>query len=95
MEDAGFLKDKFLYRGHFLPTDFTTGIDLNRVALPRVLDSASHSNPQPCPPSLPNPVDPLPSEVLRKITKSCHTQSLLSELTPEKNNLHVLPSLRT
>jgi len=55
MEDAGFLKYKFLCQDRFLPTDFVTpeGICLNRLAVPHGLDSASHSIPQPSPPLLP------------------------------------------
>jgi hypothetical protein len=97
MEDVGLLKDKFLYRDHFLPTDFTTleGIHLNRVAVPCVLDSASHSNPQPLL-SLPSLFDPMYSQVSpQKNNQVMLPQPLPSELTPEKYNLHVLPPLKT
>ena len=84
--EAGLLHYKFLCRDHFLPTDFVTpeGIRLNRFAVPRGLDSASHSIPKPSPVSPQNSnlplLPPLP---------------LTSELTPEKNSLQVLPPLRT
>jgi len=75
------LNNKCLCRDHFLPSDFQTpdGIRLNRLAVPRALDSASHSIPQPSPVSPWNSnlplLPPLP-------------------LTPE-NYIQVLPPLRT
>ena len=52
MEEAGFLRYKFLCQDHVLPIDFTTpeGICLKRLAVPCGLDLASHSIPQSSPP---------------------------------------------
>jgi hypothetical protein len=95
MEEAGSLHYKLLCRDHFLPTDFMTpeGIRLNRLAVPRDLDSASHSAPQSPPPLLPTISDPQPPAVS---PQNCNlpvlpTLPLTSELTPEENRLQVLP----
>jgi len=99
MEEAGFLRHKFLCRDHFLPTDFTTpeGIRLNRMAVPLVLDSASHSIPQSSPPLLPTISNPQPSAVSPQNSNLpvLPPLPLTSELPPEENNLKVLPPLRT
>ena len=93
MGEAGLLNHKCLCRDHFLPSDFQTpeGIRLNRLAVPRALDSASHSIPQPSPPLLPTLSNPQPSPV------SPWNFPLLPPLplTPEENYLQVLPPLRT
>jgi hypothetical protein len=99
MEEAGFLHYKFLCRDHFLPTDFMAleGTRLNRLAVPRGLDSASHSVPQPSPPLLPTISDPQPPAVSPQNFNLpvLPPLPLTSELTPEENILQVLPPLRT
>jgi len=66
----------------FMLTDFMTpeGIHLISLAVPCGLDLTSHFIPQASPPSKFSVLPPLP---------------LSFELTPEENNLHVLPTLRT
>jgi len=78
MEEAEFLRNKFLCRGHFFLTDFVTpgGIHLNRLAVACGLDSASHSIPQSSPPLLPTLSNPQTTAV-----------------TPLNSNLPALPPL--
>jgi len=98
-QEAHTLHYKFLYRDHFLPTDFTTpeGICLNRTAVPLGLDSASHSIPQSSPPMLPTLSNPQPSAVSPQNSNLpvLPPLPLTYELTPEENSLQVLPPLRT
>ena len=90
---------QILCRDHLLPTDFVTpeGILLNRLAVPRGLDSASHSIPQLSPPLLPTLPNPQPSAVSPQNSNHPLLQPLplTSELTAEENSLQVLPPLRT
>jgi len=65
-EEGGFFHNKFLFRDHFLLTEFMTpeGICVMRLAVPCGLDLASHSIPQASPPSkLPLPSDLTPEEI--------------------------------
>ena len=99
MEEAEFLKNKFLCRDNCLLTDFVTpgGICLNRSAVPLGLDSASHSNSQSSPPLLPALFNPQPSAVSSQNSNLpvLPPLPLTSELSPEENNLQVLPPQRT
>jgi len=99
MEEAQALHYKFLYRDHFLSTDFTTPEErhLNRSADPLGLDSASHSIPQSSPPLLPTLSNAQPSAVSPQNSNLpvLPPRPLTSELTPEENSLQVLPPLRT
>ena len=99
MEETGVLHYKFLCWDHFLPTDFMTpeGMCQNRLAVPRGLDSSSHSIPQPSPPLLPTLSNPQSSAVSPQNGNLpvLPPLPLTSELTSEENSLQVLPPLRT
>ena len=99
MEEAGFLKYRFLFRDHFLPTDFMTpeGIRLNRLSVPCGLDSALHSIPQSLPPLLATLSNPQPSVVSPQNSNLpvLPPLPLTSKLTQGENSPQVLPPLRT
>jgi len=99
MEEAGFLRNKFLCRDHVLRTHFMTpeGVRLYRLAVPCDLDSASHSIPQPPLPLLPTLSNPQASEVIHRNSNlpALPPHPLPSELTPEEKSLHGPPPLRT
>jgi hypothetical protein len=99
VKEAGSLHHKFLCWDHFLLTDFITpeGICLNRMAVPLVLDSALHSNPQSSSPLLPTLYNSQPSAVSPQNNNLpvLPPLPLTSELPPEEYNLKVLPPLRT
>jgi len=99
IEEAEFLKNKFLCGDHFLPTDFLTPerICLNRLAVPCGLESASHSIPQSSLPLLSTLSNPQTTAVSPENSNLpvLPPLPLTSEWTPEENNLQVLPPLRT
>ena len=99
VEEAEFLKNKFLCRDHFLLTDFVTPgwIRLNRMAVPRGLDSALHSIPQSSLPLLPILSTPQTTAVSQQNSNLPVLPPLpfTSELTPGEHNLQVLPFLST
>ena len=85
-----FSKKRVLCRDHFLQTDFVTprGIRLNRSAVPLVLDSASHSNPQSSPPLLPTLSNPQPSAVSPQNSKYFFLESCGAASDEHGEHLH-------